>query len=300
MSKIIACLRLMRPANIVTAVADILAGFAITFAMVHRGNWNEINFPVLLSLILSTIGLYGGGVVMNDIADYETDKVERPERPIPGGKISRSAGAVLGSALLLIGVLSALHVSAQSGIIALTIAMLAVFYDFIGKHHHVIGPVNMGLCRGGNLLLGMSSSMLIIENYYLIALLPIIYITAITLISRGEVAGGNKVAIRYATFMYSFVVGAIALISFYFFSGRYFFPTLGLTLLFAILIFRPLFIAHQNPDQINIRNAVKAGVISLIVMDAAIATSFTGWQYSLTMLILLPFSFLLAKVFAVT
>ena len=38
---------------------------------------------------LSTIGFYGGGIVFNDIFDLELDKIERPERVIPSGKVKQ-------------------------------------------------------------------------------------------------------------------------------------------------------------------------------------------------------------------
>ena len=79
MQKIVAMLRLMRPANIITAVSDILAGIAI--AGYFKEDYVSL-FPVIL-LVFSTVGLYGGGVVFNDVFDAELDSVERPERLFP-------------------------------------------------------------------------------------------------------------------------------------------------------------------------------------------------------------------------
>ncbi|MEM0982243.1 MAG: polyprenyltransferase, partial [Cyanobacteria bacterium P01_H01_bin.58] len=45
---------------------------------------------------------------------------------------------------------------------------------------------------------------------------------------------------------------------------------------------------------------VKSGVLSLIVLDAAIAAGFAGWPYGLAVLALLPLSIVLARMFAVT
>ncbi|WP_257235940.1 hypothetical protein [Nostoc sp. 'Peltigera malacea cyanobiont' DB3992] len=65
-------LELMRPANIVTAWADILLGFAasgsgIIFVQLMNG---EASFSILIPLawlLLATTGLYGGGIVFNDV-----------------------------------------------------------------------------------------------------------------------------------------------------------------------------------------------------------------------------------------
>jgi hypothetical protein len=41
-------------------------------------------------------------------------------------------------------------------------------------------------------------------------------------------------------------------------------------------------------------------VLSLIIMDAALATAFAGWLYGLLVLLLFPVSRFVAKAFAVT
>ena len=71
-------LELVRPANVATALADVLAGYAVA----GLGN------PGLGWLLLSTACLYAGGVVLNDVFDRDLDRIERPERPIPSGRVS--------------------------------------------------------------------------------------------------------------------------------------------------------------------------------------------------------------------
>ena len=92
MKKLIACLQLMRPANIVTSFADILVGFSIIMMSQQylQPGQNMHLFNMLGLLLLATAGLYGGGVVINDVCDTELDKIERPERPIPSGRISKN------------------------------------------------------------------------------------------------------------------------------------------------------------------------------------------------------------------
>ena len=90
----------MRPANIITSVADVLAGIAISGYLANENFFESYLSPIFL-LIISTIGLYGGGVVFNDVFDAELDKIERPERPIPKGIISIKEASFLGIILLL-------------------------------------------------------------------------------------------------------------------------------------------------------------------------------------------------------
>src|SRR5690606_14474889 len=71
-------------------------------------------------------------------------------------------------------------------------------------------------------------------------------------------------------------------------------------LLFGIAIFTPLVKAYQINSPHNIKKAVKAGVLSLVIMDAAIAVSVSNWWVGMIILLLLPLSLFLSKRFSVT
>jgi 4-hydroxybenzoate polyprenyltransferase len=303
MNKVTAHIRLMRPANIITAIADILAGFAIAGAATQALPLNESRalgplLPSLFWLGLATIGLYGGGVVFNDVADAKLDKTERPERPIPSGKASVMSAGILAACLLLLGIGAAWQVSVLSGLIALSVAALAVLYDFWGKHQHLFGPVNMGLCRGGNLLLGVSIVPAIVQEMWFLGLIPVIYIAAITMISRGEVHGGNRRALQGGLYMYGFIILAILLLSAV--AGSAWWQVVPFILLFSYLIFPPLLNALRKQEPKLVGKAVKAGVLSLIVLNASIASAFAGWELGVLVLVLLPLSVWVARSFAVT
>jgi 4-hydroxybenzoate polyprenyltransferase len=298
--KLLGYLRLTRPANVVTAVSDILAGMAIAGYFNHAGIYAFSLVPVLL-LVVSTIGLYGGGVVFNDVFDAELDKVERPERPIPSGLVSKNAAALFALLLLLAGVAAAAMVHKSvwniTTFIALAIAVASVVYDKWGKHHSFLGPINMGLCRGLNLLLGMSILPEVLEQYWFLGLIPILYIAAITMISRGEVHGGSKSTLYGAAFLY--IVVLLALFMFSFNKGNLLLALLFI-IAFGVMIFRPLLKAIQNPIGPRIGKAVKFGVLALILMNAAWAAAFGAPLVAIGILVLLPISLLLAKLFAVT
>lgn len=299
MRSLIAYLQLMRPANVITAIADILAGFAISGAGLQLvSSMDDDLFHSLLWLIVATIGLYGGGIMFNDVFDAELDKIERPERPIPSGRASVLTASIVAGVLLLIGIIASFQVSVLSGVIAIIVAFLAVLYNAWGKHQTLFGPINMGLCRGGNLLLGVSVIPLAVQELWPIAFIPVIYIAAITMISRGEVHGGNRKALWGGVAMYAIILLSIVLLSFY--SEILWWQVLPFVGVFAFLIYNPLLKAlrHQEPKLIG--KAVKAGVLSLIVLNAALATVFAGWSYGLMVLVLLPISLIIAKYFSVT
>lgn len=303
MVKVLPYIRLTRPANVITAIADIMAGFAISGAalvLFSDGLPGEplYHLNALLWLILSTIGLYAGGVAFNDVFDAELDRKERPERPIPSGEASVGRAAVMAAALLLMGVIAAWQVSLISGMIALAVAFLSLLYDAWGKHQDFFGPVNMGLCRSGNLLLGVSAVPVMVGEVWYLGFIPLVYIAAITMISRGEVHGANRRALQGGLLMYGGIVLAVFGLSF--FTDGYWWEVLPFLLLLSYLIFPPLIKALQNQKPQLIGKAVKAGVISLIVLNASLASAYAGWQFGVLVLLLLPLSLWVAKKFAVT
>ncbi|MGB6150419.1 MAG: UbiA-like protein EboC, partial [Pricia sp.] len=247
-------------------------------------------------LVFASVFLYAGGVILNDVFDYKIDALERPERPIPSGLISLTSATIYGSIMLSIGLVLAFLVNVLSGYIAIGLAAAILLYDGIAKKYDFFGPLSMGVCRGINLILGMS--ILGTLGYWWMAAIPIVYIFAITLISRGEVHGANKNHIVLAGVLYATVIFAVLSLAFLY-TDNTLFPLLFLGL-FAILVFRPLIKAHSENSPENIKKAVMAGVLSLVVLDASIAVTFSTWWYGLLILALLPVSKALSKLFAVT
>lgn len=301
-SKIFAYLQLTRPANVVTAVADIWAGFAIAGAWDGMAtNWiygDQLYWWNLLWLSLSTMGLYGGGVAFNDIADAELDAIERPERPIPSGRVSKFGAMGMASLLLLAGVVCAFQVNPLAGILAIGVAGSALLYDYWGKHQFFFGPINMGLCRAGNLLLGTTVVPSLIQNQWYLGALPLVYVASITLISRGEVHGKNRSALFLGAGMYASIFMALFLLAYQKSPG--YLQILPFLVFLGYRLFPPLVQAIRTQEPRYIGKSVKAAVLSLILVNATIATAFSGWPIGLVILLLLPLSLVLAKKFAVT
>lgn len=291
-------LQLMRPANLPTAAADILAGIAI---ILYLQNVEALSFlndqgRNVLLLVFSSVALYAGGVVFNDVFDAELDAIERPERAIPSGLVPKRKAIIFGTILMLLGIALAFICTLLAGIIAVILTIAILTYDGYFKQFGFGGPFNMGICRGLNLLLGMS--ILGSLTHWYISLVPVVYIFAITLISRGEVHGDNKKHIVWAGFLYAIVILSIALIVFQ--KRDNLLVLLPFLLLFGYLIYSPLIKAYKENSPKNIKKAVMGGVLSLVVMNACWVAGFSNWYLALVVLLLLPLSMLLSKLFAVT
>lgn len=290
-------MRLMRPANLPTAAADILAGTAIGGA-VSRTETLLLEAPVnlIVLLVLSSICLYAGGVVLNDYFDAGIDARERPERPIPSGLISKRNALLFGLSWLVLGVLFASLVHSTATIIALGLVFGILSYDGMMKRWAIPGALTMGLCRGLNLLLGIS----ILGDLSQAALMivPVLYIFAITWISRGEVGGNNKQAIMLAAALYVCVILSVLYVAEA--QGRLGWELSIFVALFAGSIGYPLLRAYRVNTPKNIQKAVVAGILSIVLLDACWAMLFGHFSFAFFVLLLLPVSAGLGRLFKVT
>lgn len=292
-------LRLMRPANLPTAAADILAGVAIAGG--YPGHFPSAydllayGLPVLLLCLASAL-LYAGGVVLNDVFDASLDAVERPERPIPSGLVSLKNAAIFGGALLLAGCALAFWLGTDLGLVALLLTGGILFYDSLAKKHDLFGPLVMGSCRALNLWLGISLVPLVAPWKYL--WVPLLYIFAVTAVSRGEVHGSHRPFRVLAAFLYAVViVGTAGLI--YWETGRWLWP-LAFLLLLAVMVYRPLVRAIRDGKPASIRAAVKGGVLGIVALDASWAAGYGPWWLPLLVVLLFPLAAGLARRFAIT
>jgi len=282
-------LELLRPANVATALADVLAGFAIA------GLRNGAALPWLL---VSSSCLYAGGVVLNDVFDRDLDRVERPERPIPSGRVTaRSAGA-LGGTLLAAGVAAAAGATAAAGGVALAIAAAVLLYDGWGKRQAPIAPLNMALCRALNLMLGVAAVPSALGPAWPIATVPLLYIYAITALSRGEVHGGSARAATSALIILLTSIGALLLVVLR--GPQHWAPALVLVAALCWRVVPAFMAARGRPGPGTIRAAVKRGVLSLVLVDATIAATYAGPLFAAAVLLTGLVAGWLARMFAVT
>jgi 4-hydroxybenzoate polyprenyltransferase len=127
-----------RVSNLPTVWTNVLAAAALSGA-------DPFTRDLPIVLVAMTL-FYCGGMYLNDAFDRDIDALERPQRPIPSGRISVSTVLVIGFALLGSGIaLLAFSGPAAFGAgVALAAAIL--LYDAFHKGNP-LAPVVMGLCR---------------------------------------------------------------------------------------------------------------------------------------------------------
>ena len=139
-------LRLGRVSNLPTVWTNMLAGIILV-----GGAANDSRvWPLAGAMSL----FYVGGMYLNDAFDADIDAFERPERPIPSGRVSRPTVFRLGFAMLALGIALLAWVGfgwpGGTGVwpplCGLGLALTIIAYN---RHHkaNALSPLLMGMCR---------------------------------------------------------------------------------------------------------------------------------------------------------
>lgn len=144
-------LQLFRVPNQFTVPGDPLAGMAV--AALVSGTMPSAAH--LLWPVAAALCLYAFGLVVNDLADYPQDRLNRPQRPLPRRYVG-FFGATLAALLLGGAGLACAWVRGQHCLaLALCLLFFICLYDILVKEWGWLGCLVMGLCRGNSFLLGV-------------------------------------------------------------------------------------------------------------------------------------------------
>lgn len=222
------------------------------------------------ALAASSVCLYSAGMALNDWADADLDALERPERPIPSGRITRSRALAVGAGLTALGIGSAFAAGRASGLVSLALAGALWAYDLVFKPT-AAGPVVMAVCRGLDVMMGAAGP------GWRGALLPAsavaVHTVAVTAVSRGEVDGSTRVT-GGAAVAASVAVAASGLLGGGGASGR---PggaraaaALGGARYLAAVLPGYLAVAGEASAS-NSRDATRAGIRAVVPLQSALA-----------------------------
>jgi 4-hydroxybenzoate polyprenyltransferase len=283
--------QLVRLPNLPSALADVcMAAMAVGMS---RSQW-----PAFLLLLLSSSCSYMGGMVWNDFFDVEQDARERPNRPIPSGRITRRRAGSIGAGLLAAGLLFALLAGWVMAIGGLTMSLLRtglisafltaaiLLYDGLLKRTW-FGPVVMGSCRFLNVLLGVSlAGSLKWPLGPHLALVVGWYIVGVTWFARTEATTSNKINLAgAAAIMLSALLLALPVpVHFETPAASPLFPYLLVALGFVVGL--PVSKAIATPTPERVQSAVKRSLMGLILLDTVLATATVG-TIGLVLLVLL-------------
>ena len=145
-----AFLVLPRPLNCLIAG---LSAYVGAFAVGVRWPTAEVWIAAISAALV-----LGAGNAFNDVVDLEIDRVNRPARPLPAGRISRRAGRLEALVLALGGAATAWWLGAVNGAIASAALVLLLVYSLWLKVRPGWGNLLIGLLGGAVFLFGAAAA----------------------------------------------------------------------------------------------------------------------------------------------
>ncbi|MEO3930386.1 SCO3242 family prenyltransferase [Plantactinospora sp. CA-294935] len=188
---------LVRAPAALSVPGDVVAGAAAADALDRR----------VPGLAGASVLLYWAGMAANDWADRELDARERPERPIPSGRVSPGLALGVSAGLTAAGIgLAGLAGGRRALAVAVPLAGAVWAYDLRAKNTPA-GPAVMAACRGLDVLLGASGGRVV--RAVPAALTVAAHTYTVTELSRREVSGATR-ALPAATLAGTAAVAAAA------------------------------------------------------------------------------------------
>ncbi len=174
-------LQLFRAPNLFTVPGDPIAGYLIA---------NSGFFDISLVFVaMASLAFYGAGLLLNDLIDLREDSAERPNRPLPSGRVAPATVRRVLWTLFGVGLLMLTATGSALSLCAGVATVVAVWsYNTLTKRLPVLGALNMGACRTLSMLIGAlagpSPSAFLIAT--LIAVSSGLFIAAVTHLARFE------------------------------------------------------------------------------------------------------------------
>jgi UbiA prenyltransferase family len=276
---------LVRLPNLFTLPSNILVGMATVSSLA----FTLTSFTQFLLLVTISVLLYCVGIVLNDLYDFDIDKKERPNRPLPSGKISRKSAIVLVAIFSTLALILSLHVSFSTLVISSILFSVIFGYDKYLKNTQA-GPFTIASARVMNILLGTSVSLRSVDSYSQIVtltfvlIITFVYVSLIGFISRYEVHGfSDNTKLLLPPAIVATVIFSIILFTLMGFFKLESLIILSLFSFIMIISFSRIYRRDSGRTQQIVRNMI----LSIIVLDSTFLTGIIGIELGLVVLTLM-------------
>ncbi|UJA10221.1 SCO3242 family prenyltransferase [Streptomyces collinus] len=262
---------LVRAPAALTVPGDVLAG-ALAAGRPAGGR--------TLLLVASSVSLYWAGMALNDWADREEDAEERPERPVPSGRIPAAAAFGIAAGLTAAGLGLGALAGGRRVLLRRTLPLAAAVWAYdLGLKRTPLGPAAMAAARALDVLHGTGTGPA--APALGAAATAGLHTWGVTRLSRHEVTGeaGREpllaLAVTAATALAASGAVTAARTGRLTAPGALADPRLAVPVLAAVLYAtscaRPQWAALRHPgDPARVRTAVGAGIHALLPLQAAL------------------------------
>jgi geranylgeranylglycerol-phosphate geranylgeranyltransferase len=135
MKTVFAYLELARPLNGI--IAFISAWLGAVFA--SQGSMENLLDTRVLLVSVSALLLLSAGNAINDYCDYNIDRINRPRRPLPSGRIQRPHALIFAIVLIVTGIWLGTLINRNATGIAILVSVALVGYAFWLKRAPFVG-----------------------------------------------------------------------------------------------------------------------------------------------------------------
>ncbi|MFH1722111.1 MAG: UbiA family prenyltransferase [Candidatus Altiarchaeota archaeon] len=166
-------------------VRNCLLGFVgvmLGALLVSQGNFSVLFAQKTVFAGLAAAFILGAGNAINDYSDYEIDKINRPNRPLPSKRISRSDALMMTLTLFLLGLALSKAINRYCLYIAIFNTVLLVLYAVYSKKVLFLSNLTVSYLVGSIFIFGALST---IDSGVNPLTLPGIQITGILSICAG-------------------------------------------------------------------------------------------------------------------
>ena len=226
------------------AVIGTLIAFNI-LASNDPGFYSPEKFPFFFSglVFLVVFLVAGAGNAINDYFDVRIDSINRPDRPIPSGRMKLKEALYFSYILFTLGTLLAFSINPICGLIALFNSLLLIFYAKTLKGTPLLGNLSIGYLTGSSFLFGASVFGLEgLKDLFILFLLAALAITAREIVKDIEDMEGDKIEgadtlpLRVGAKKASYLAVLIGFLAVFLSPLPYFLSVLGLRYLYLILL----------------------------------------------------------------
>ena len=311
---LLSALQLTRLALVFTAISNSLAALILSAELKrHAGAaWYAAIHPwQLVATALMSAGFYGFGMSFNDIIDRRRDSTLAAHRPLPSGRLSLVSAYVICVACALVGMGAAVALGGASldtrlapVSLAIFVVLLIVFYDLAGKYLVAPGLITLGLIRFFHAIVPAPELPLLWH--------PLLLFNHVAILSAVCYALEDKRP-RLSRGHWALVISGVALIDALLIAGLlwrrlprtendalhvlWIEPALILPAV-AVLAFIGIAVAiiRTTPDgRAAGQQLMLAGLLWLIVYDAAFVGGYVHWSAALVLIALLPTAWLAVR-----
>lgn len=158
-----AYIEIIRPLNC------IMSALAVYIATIIAGAGFYPSNPAIYGMAAVFL-ICGAGMIINDYFDIEVDRINRPDRPLPSGRIKKNNALIYSAILFAMGIILAYLINKYCFYTAIFVSLLLIIYNPILKRIILLGNLACSLFVALTFIFGG----FIVMNYWPVSFLGLL------------------------------------------------------------------------------------------------------------------------------